>query len=240
MRAATCRGPKTRRCFGKQERHQTPVRRAVGAGGEPGDHVVAAQRGERHQEDELLAWLAGNAHDRVVGVLLALASRPPACAGPTRDPPCCRTRAGPACDTSRTCAPGRRRSRPDSGRAPGGRPASCRSAPGGPGTRPRRRARSDPGRRRRRSCTRPVVGVDHHLDRVADVVAEAGHALGVREAVGHGVPVEEPRQAPVLADDEVRVGVEPEERRDPPHALADLAMEEHAALRVISGLRRMR
>ena len=77
----------------------------------------------------------------------------------------------------------------------------------------------------------PLVGVDDDLDRVPDVVAEPGDALGVREPVGGRVAVHDPGEVPVGADDQVRVGVESKERRDPAHALADLAVEQDPALR---------
>ena len=75
---------------------------------------------------------------------------------------------------------------------------------------------------------RPVVGVDHDLDAVADVVDVAG-ALGVRVAVAGRVGVLDPEQ-PALIDRQVRVAVVFEERRDQPDAIGDAAVIEDPAL----------
>ncbi len=76
-----------------------------------------------------------------------------------------------------------------------------------------------------------VIGVDRHLDRVADVVADAAHGLGIRIAVGRGVGVEHPHQAPVVGHDEVGVAVVPEKRGGLSHARGDVPVDHHAALR---------
>ena len=52
-----------------------------------------------------------------------------------------------------------------------------------------------------------VVGVDDGLDRVADIVAETAHGLGVRVVGGVRVGVANPVQIS-LAQDDVRVAVE--------------------------------
>ena len=70
----------------------------------------------------------------------------------------------------------------------------------------------------------PLVGVDHDLDRVADVADPALGRLGIRKALGRRVGVLDPDQAP-LVDHEVGVAIEDEERRDLADPVLDLAPE---------------
>ena len=74
-----------------------------------------------------------------------------------------------------------------------------------------------------------MEGVHRRLHRVADVV-EAAHRRRVRVAIARGVAVDHPDEPPVGPDDQVRVAVEPEERRRLLHARADVAVDHHAAL----------
>ena len=69
-----------------------------------------------------------------------------------------------------------------------------------------------------------VVVVHGHLDTVAEVVDPTLQA-GVRIAVGPGVRVLDPQQAPV-EDDLVRVAVQSQEWRDVGDPLLDLAVEQ--------------
>ena len=72
------------------------------------------------------------------------------------------------------------------------------------------------------------VGVDDDLDAVADVVDAVG-PVRVRDAVGRRVGVLHPVHV-ALVDDDVRVGIEPEERRDLADALLDVAAVDEAAV----------
>ena len=79
---------------------------------------------------------------------------------------------------------------------------------------------------------RAFVRVDHHFDRVADVVdvvALEALRLGVGVGRGRGVRIHDPDQASV-DDDDVRVGVERQKRRKLLYPVADVAAVEHQAL----------
>ena len=81
---------------------------------------------------------------------------------------------------------------------------------------------------------RAVVGVDGHLDAVAQVVdapAVQPVVARVRIRARRGEAVEHPHQPPLVAEDDVRIGVEGEERRDRGDALADVASHQQPALR---------
>ncbi len=71
-----------------------------------------------------------------------------------------------------------------------------------------------------------VVGVDHGLDWVAQVVAHPREVLRVGESIGNGVAVEYPEQAP-LVDDHVRVRVKSEKGRHLSDALGDVSVDQH-------------
>ena len=91
---------------------------------------------------------------------------------------------------------------------------------------------------------RAVVGVDDHLHAVANVVdaLPAQHEMArVRKRVGRREPVRDPRQAAVLAHDDVRIGIEGEEGRQRGDAIPDVAAHQQTALRadiVAEGQRR--
>ena len=74
-----------------------------------------------------------------------------------------------------------------------------------------------------------VIGVDRHLDRVANVVDAAGRRRRIGVAGADGIGVLNPDQTPV-GDRQVRITVVHEERRDPLHALGDAPIHEHPAL----------
>ena len=74
-----------------------------------------------------------------------------------------------------------------------------------------------------------VVGVDHDLHGVADVVDAAAGGRRVRIAVARRVGVVDPEQAAV-GEHQIRIAIEGEERRDLGDALADVAVEDDAAL----------
>ena len=77
---------------------------------------------------------------------------------------------------------------------------------------------------------RAVVGVDHHLDRVADVVEAAGGLrLGIGKPVAGGVGVLHPEQAPVAHHD-IGIVVEAQDGGDRAHAVLDVAMKQDPAL----------
>ena len=77
---------------------------------------------------------------------------------------------------------------------------------------------------------RAVVGVDHHLDRVAHVVEAAGGLrLGVGKPVAGGVGVLHPEQAAVAHHD-IGIVVELQDGRDRAHAVLDVAMKQDPAL----------
>ena len=83
----------------------------------------------------------------------------------------------------------------------------------------------------------PVIGVDGGFDGVADVVdlrAETAHAdrLRVRVGVGGGVAVQDPDQAAVVGYRQVRVGIPFDEIGQVLEALADVAIDHHAARRI--------
>ena len=71
-----------------------------------------------------------------------------------------------------------------------------------------------------------VIGVDHGLDRIAQVVAHPLEMLRVGESIGDGVAVEYPEQTP-LVDDHVGVPVEPQEGRDLVDPLDDVSVDQH-------------
>ena len=172
--------------------------------------------------------LAGQPHHCVVR--LHPLSRRRACRWPAPPTglPCCRRRPVDPCGRSRTSPPGSRRSSADS--------ASAARSPAGIFVDRREQAGEGPAERRGDRVARidhvvgggAVVGVDDHLDAVADVVDAAG-ALRVGIAIAGRVGVLDPEQ-PALVDRQVRIGVVVEERRDQADALGDAAVIEDAAL----------
>ncbi len=81
-----------------------------------------------------------------------------------------------------------------------------------------------------------VVGVDHDLHRIPDVVAELGDHLRIRVSVAGGVRVEDPSE-PAFGDHQIGVVVEPQEGDDLAHALDDVAVHQHPAF-VVDVLRK--
>ena len=83
----------------------------------------------------------------------------------------------------------------------------------------------------------PVIGIHGCLDGVADVVdlgAEAAHPdrLRIRVGVRSGVAVQYPHQAAVVGNRQVRVGIPFDEIGEMLEALADIAINHHAARRI--------
>ena len=75
-----------------------------------------------------------------------------------------------------------------------------------------------------------VIGVHHHLHRVADIVgAVAVVGLGIGVVSGGGVGVEDPEQA-LVGDHDVGVVVVGQERRDLLHAVFDVAVDDDAGI----------
>jgi len=222
--------PEDQLLLGEVEDDQAAVVRRVRAGRQPRDHVVAPARVEEREQDELLPPLGREPHDRVVRLHLAVAplDRAP------RDRPeillvvehlrVVHVVHGvlPRLDREEVL-----RIADVLAQVGGHRVERLEQA----GKRPR------PGPHERVARVGEVehhgaaVGVDRRLDRVADVVADAGHGVRVRVAVGRRVAVQHPDEPPVLRHHDVRIAVVAEERRNLPHAARDGPVHHDAALR---------
>ena len=80
----------------------------------------------------------------------------------------------------------------------------------------------------------PIVRVDDHLHAVAhvvDLLAPHSEVPRVRIALRRGEAVHHPRQPAIVADDDVRIAVEDEERGECLDALADVAAHQQPAAR---------
>ena len=79
---------------------------------------------------------------------------------------------------------------------------------------------------------RAVVGIDDHLDRVANVVDPVAERLAVGIAVARRIGVHDPVELAVIAHDDIGILVEGQERRQQRHALLDVAPPEQLAFRL--------
>ena len=208
MRASTCSGPSTSLRLREVVDDRVAVVRAVAAAGDPADQVVAVGGRERQDLDELDApsrRAASSARSSA-----PWAAPPARAVGHARfgrdastGPRGCRTPRDRSCDTGRRPRPAPAAAARDSGRAAqtgGIADASLNRLGKIAAIRGDDRILGVEDVERRRA----VVGVDDHLDAVADVVdrarARAGSAARVRIAVRGREGVHHPRQPAVVAD----------------------------------------
>ncbi len=74
-----------------------------------------------------------------------------------------------------------------------------------------------------------VVGIHHHLDRVAHVVDAASQRLGVGQAVGVGVGINDPFQLAFVVHHHVGISIKTKKRRQLLDPLADVPVVEYSA-----------
>ena len=80
---------------------------------------------------------------------------------------------------------------------------------------------------------RAVVGIDDHFDAVTHVIDEIPVqtvVARVRVTVGDRERVHQPRQPAIVIEDDIRIGVDGEERRQRGHAIPDIAPHQQPAL----------
>src|SRR2546428_3585420 len=78
-----------------------------------------------------------------------------------------------------------------------------------------------------------VVGIDNCLSAIAHVIdAVAAGSVVTRVGVGRafGESVDDPVETPIISDNDIRIVIVDQKRRDAVYDLADVAMNQHAAV----------